>query len=146
MPSDNIRPIAVCVVRRGGDIFVFEARDSVKGETFYRPLGGGIEFGERSDQAVRREMKEELGAELLNEKLIGVLENIFVYEGKPGHEIVFVFQADFADRTLYNRELSMGREDNGAQFPAMWKPLEEFASGRAILYPEGLAELIWEAG
>ncbi len=41
MPAENIRPIAICVVRRGGDIFVFEARDTIKGETFYRPLGGG---------------------------------------------------------------------------------------------------------
>ena len=146
MPSENMRPIAICVVRRGGDIFVFEARDTVKGETFYRPLGGGIEFGERSDQAVRREMLEELGADIINIKQIGVLENIFVYEGEPGHEIVFVFQADFTDRALYDRELSVCKEDNNAQFPAMWKPLEEFSSGRAILYPQGLAELIRESG
>ncbi len=142
MPSENIRPIAICVVRRGGDIFVFEARDTVKGETFYRPLGGGIEFGERADQAVRRELLEEVGAELVNLQQIGVLENIFIYQGKPGHEIVFVFQADFADRALYDRELSICKEDNNAQFPALWKPFEEFASGRAILYPAGLTDLL----
>jgi 8-oxo-dGTP pyrophosphatase MutT (NUDIX family) len=142
MPSESIRPIAICVVRRGGDIFVFEARDSVKGETFYRPLGGGIEFGERGDQAVRRELMEELGAELIHVRQIGVLENIFIYEGKHGHEIAFVFQADFADRAFYNAEISVCKEDNNAQFPAMWKPFDEFATGRAILYPAGLTDLL----
>ncbi len=142
MISENIRPIAICIVRRGGDIFVFEARDTVKGETFYRPLGGGIEFGEPSERAVRRELMEELGAELVDLKQIGILENIFTYEGKPGHEVVFIFQAEFADRGLYDLENATCIKDNGQEFPAMWKPFEEFAGGRAILYPAGLADLL----
>jgi 8-oxo-dGTP pyrophosphatase MutT (NUDIX family) len=146
MISKDIRPIAICIVRRGGDIFVFEARDTVKGETFYRPLGGGIEFGERSEQAVRREMMEELGAELVNLTQIGILENIFTYEGKPGHEIAFIFQAEFADRGLYGLETATYIKDNGKQFPAMWKPFEQFASGRAILYPAGLADFLRKHG
>ncbi|OGO08532.1 MAG: hypothetical protein A3K46_05665 [Chloroflexi bacterium RBG_13_60_9] len=142
MHSNPIRPIAICIVRRGGDIFVFEARDTVKGETFYRPLGGGIESGERSEDAVRREMMEELGAEITGLRRIGVLENIFTYEGRLGHEIVFVFQADFLDRTIYDQKSAMGMKDNNEEFPAMWKPLAEFAEGKAILYPDGLLELI----
>ena len=142
MINETIRPIAICVVRRGGGIFVFEARDTVKGETFYRPLGGGIEFGERGEQAVRRELMEELGAELINLKPIGVLENIFTYEGSPRHEVVFVFQADFADRTIYDLKTAMGMKNNNEQFPAMWKPISEFSQGKAILYPDGLLELI----
>ncbi len=142
MLSNHIRPIAICIARRGGDIFVFEARDTVKGETFYRPLGGGIESGERSEDAVRREMMEELGTEITGLKKIGVLENIFTYEGRPRHEIVFVFQADFTDRTLYDRDFATCTEDNGVQLPAMWKPISEFARGKAILYPDGLLNLI----
>ncbi|MBN2086268.1 MAG: NUDIX hydrolase [Anaerolineales bacterium] len=142
MNNETIRPIAICIVRRSGDIFVFEARDIVKGETFYRPLGGGIEFGERADQAVRREMMEELGVALINLRQIGMLENIFTYQGRPGHEIVFIFEADFAERAMYGQKSAIGIRDNNEQFPAMWKPLSEFAEGRAILYPNGLLELV----
>lgn len=42
----SIRPIAVAVPRRGEDLLVFEYHDSTKDETFHRPLGGGIDFGE----------------------------------------------------------------------------------------------------
>ncbi len=89
-------------------------------------------------------MREELGAEITGLRQIGVLENIFTYQGCPGHEIVFVFRADFSDRAIYDLQTPVGIKDNDEPFPALWKPLEEFASGRSILYPEGLLELLLE--
>ncbi|WP_213001960.1 NUDIX domain-containing protein [Winogradskya consettensis] len=80
-----IRPIALAVPRRGNDLLVFEYHDLTKGETFYRPLGGGIAFGEAAEAAVRRELQEELGAGLLDVRLAGVLENIFHAFGRDGH-------------------------------------------------------------
>ena len=64
MTAPPIRPISICIVWRGGEILVFEGRDETEDVTFYRPLGGGIEFGESSEDAVRRELREEIGAEL----------------------------------------------------------------------------------
>jgi ADP-ribose pyrophosphatase YjhB (NUDIX family) len=60
----NIRAKAVCVCRDGDRILVGPGTDAVKGQTFYGPLGGGVEFGERAADAIRREMLEELGVEL----------------------------------------------------------------------------------
>jgi len=77
-----IPPISICVIRRGDEILVFEARDEKRDLTYYRPLGGGIEFGERSDDAVRRELYEEIGAELDELRLLTVIENLFELEGK----------------------------------------------------------------
>lgn len=139
-----IRPKAVCVVRRGGEILVSAAADSVKGETFYGPLGGGIEFGERADDAVRREIREELGAELAETRLLGVLENLFVYEGRPGHEIVFVFLGRLADASLYARDELRWTESDGTEWIARWHPLDFFSPGGPPLYPEGLMELLRE--
>ena len=142
MSAPSIRAKAVCVVRRGDEILVNEAYDPTKGETFYGPLGGGVEFGERAAAAVRREMREEVGVELADVALLGVLENIFTYDGRPGHEIVFVFEARLADPALYGREAIEGDEE-GLRFVARWVPLDRFAAaGAGPLYPEGLYELL----
>ncbi len=93
-PPRHIRPIAICVVKRGDSVFVFEGYDSVKNQTFYRPLGGAIEFGELGSDTVTREMREEIGADLVNLRYVAALENIFVLEGHPGHEIVLVYEGD----------------------------------------------------
>jgi 8-oxo-dGTP pyrophosphatase MutT (NUDIX family) len=90
MDTTRIRPIAVCLFRNENRILVSEGFDTVKQYYYYRPLGGGIEYGESSREAIVREIQEELGARVENLQLLGVLENIFVYEGQLGHEIVFV--------------------------------------------------------
>ncbi|WBC11087.1 NUDIX domain-containing protein [Micromonospora sp. WMMA1947] len=138
MPS--IRPVALAVPRRGADVLVFEYRDSTKDETFYRPLGGGIEFGETAEAAVRRELREELDADLLDVRLLGVLENLFHAFGCDGHEIVFVFDCRLADQSLYERD-AVGEIRDDAGTKVMWRPLNSFDAG-SPLYPAGLTELL----
>lgn len=74
-----ICPIAICVFRNNNRILVFEGHDSIKNETYYRPLGGGIEFGESGEEAIRREIMEELHSEIEELKHLGFLENIFMF-------------------------------------------------------------------
>jgi 8-oxo-dGTP pyrophosphatase MutT (NUDIX family) len=138
---ERIRALAICIFRRGNDILVIEAVDSVKGETFYRPLGGGIEFGETSAAAAAREVREEVGAEICELRYLGTLENLFIYEGTPGHEIVQVHEGQFVDRVLYAKATIIGAESDGTPFRAVWKPLESFSSS-APLYPTALKELL----
>jgi ADP-ribose pyrophosphatase YjhB (NUDIX family) len=138
----RVRPKAVCVCSRGDAILVNAAYDAAKGETYYGPLGGEIEFGERAADAVARELREEVGAELADVRQLGVLENLFVYEADPGHEIVFVFDARLADASLYARAALVGEESNGVRFEARWLPLSTFAPGGPPLYPDGLYALL----
>ncbi len=138
----QIRPIAICLFRKNGRILVAEGYDSVKGETFYRPLGGGIEFGERSEDALRREMREEINADVSALHYLGVLENIFVFNGKIGHEIVLVYEGELIPYGLYDQAVILGKESNGEGFHVMWKSLNEFREGKSILYPSGLLELL----
>ena len=138
MPA--IRAIALAVPRRGDDLLVFEYHDPTKDQTFYRPLGGGIDFGETAEAAVRRELREELGTDLLAVDRLGVLENIFHAFGRAGHEIAFVFDCRLADRALYERDqLGPVLDDPGAR--VMWRALDHFGDDRP-LYPHGLAELL----
>lgn len=71
---------------------------------FERPLGGGVEFGESSLDAARRELREELDVELEELSLLGVLENRYERAGVAGHEIVFVYSARLADPAGYDWE------------------------------------------
>ena len=99
----RIRPIAICLIRQGDRLLLHEGVDTAKGIRFGRPLGGGIDFGETSRAAAIREIREELGAEITDVELLGILESIYIYEGAPGHEIVFVYSGRFVDETLYDQ-------------------------------------------
>lgn len=70
---NQIRPIALCVFHHNNRILVFEGYDKAKDEIFYRPLGGGIEFGEMGEYAVRRELKEEINVDIDDMKFLGML-------------------------------------------------------------------------
>lgn len=79
----KIRPLALALIKNSkNQILVSNGRDSVKDETFYRPIGGGIEFSESGRSALAREVMEETGLEVSVSPVFAVLENIFEYEGR----------------------------------------------------------------
>jgi 8-oxo-dGTP pyrophosphatase MutT (NUDIX family) len=140
----RIRPLAICIFRHHSRILAAQGYDSVKNEYFYRPLGGAIEFGETSVDTICRELMEELNAEVDKESLkyLGAVENIFTFEGNPGHEIVMIYDGALKDPRLYDQELILGKEANDEEMRVVWKEIDEFGEGKAILYPTGLLELI----
>jgi ADP-ribose pyrophosphatase YjhB (NUDIX family) len=142
MQQKRIRPLALGIFRHDGRLLVFEGHDPVKGEAFYRPLGGGIEFGETGAQALAREIREEIGAEVTKLRYLGLCENIFTSAGEIGHEIVLLYEAELADKALYEREIIEAVEPDGVTFKALWMPLSAFADGRVPLYPGGLFVLL----
>ena len=140
MSSTQIRLIALGVFQRDGKILVMEGFDATKGERFYRPLGGGVEFGERGHETVVRELQEELGAEVQAVRYLCTLENIFVYRGNPSHELVLMYDGEFADEAWYQKEIIHGVEADGEPIIAVWKSLSEFGPDQPPLYPNGLLE------
>ncbi|MFW9078930.1 NUDIX hydrolase [Pseudomonas sp. P2757] len=141
MAEQRIRALALCVFHHQGKILVNQFRDPVKQQTCYRPVGGGIEFGETSSEAVIREVQEELGLAITDLRLLGTLESIFVYNGKPGHEIVQVYDAAFADAGVYEQAQIDGHESDGSPFTAKWHDSSSF-SEQSPLVPVGLYALL----
>ena len=76
--------VEVCVFRHRTRILVARGFDDVKNEAFLRPLGGAVEFDEMVLDALRREIREELGVEISDPVQLGVLENVFTYRGPLG--------------------------------------------------------------
>lgn len=143
--TEQIRPLAICIFRQGDRILVGEGYDPLKREQFYRPLGGGIEFGERGEETIQRELMEEIQAEVEDIRYLTTLENIFTFNGGRGHEIVMVYDGRLKDAALYAREVIEGAEFDpfrNAPLKAVWKRLDEFGDGKAILYPPGLLEYL----
>ena len=138
----RIRPIAVGLVWSAGRLLVEHGFDAVKGQAFHRPPGGGIEFGERALDTVRREFLEEMNVAVTPTRLAGVIENIFEFEGRPHHEIVFLIEARFEDPHMYDRAEFEIQEADATRTIATWKSLDELAAGNAPLYPEGLLGLL----
>ncbi|MGE8063582.1 NUDIX hydrolase [Pseudomonas sp. NPDC089569] len=141
MSEQRIRPLALCIFHHRGKILVNKFFDDQKQLTLYRPIGGGIEFGERSADAIVREVQEELGLSIHDVRLLGTLESIFTYAGKPGHEIVQVYDATFDDAGVYERTQIEGFETDGARLHTQWCDSSDF-SPVSPLVPEGLHELL----
>ncbi|UZN03365.1 NUDIX hydrolase [Cellulomonas sp. S1-8] len=134
-----VRALALAVIRRPGtsQIFVDEVVEPTTGLTFHRPAGGGIEFGEAASQTVVRELQEEYGLAITVGRQLGVLENLFTYDGRPGHEIVLVFEAELAHAGDYAAERRPCLDQ--PLVTGVWRSLSEDA---VPLYPDGLAALI----
>ena len=100
-----------------------------KGEgTYYRPIGGTIEYGERSTDALVREYKEELNVDIIVRKYIGCVENIFKVDGNLGHEIIQLYSVGFKDKINYTRDLFEVVEGKKKAY-AKWIPLADFING-----------------
>lgn len=134
----KIRCIAIAWIQHQQQIFVLEGFDPIKNDYYYRPIGGGIDFGETGLAAVQREFQEETQLALENVKYLATLENIFIYKGRPGHELVRLYQADFVDQWIYQTPEITAYEDSGKAFRACWVDLAEFETGAKRLVPEDL--------
>jgi ADP-ribose pyrophosphatase YjhB (NUDIX family) len=86
----NIEFIARGIIFQKGKILLCKRKD---GDYYFFP-GGHIEFGELAEDALKREIKEEVGAKVKKCKFVSVLENVFRDKNKTTHEINLVFQAE----------------------------------------------------
>ena len=132
----QIRVIVLALIRDDNRIFVSEGYDRAKQSTFYRALGGGVEFGETSRVALEREFQEEIQAELTNIRYLNCIENLFTFDGRQGHEIIQLYQCDFADPQFYQIESLTFSETPERKHRALWIDIAKFKSGELRLVPE----------
>ncbi len=127
----------MCLFSKNGKTLASKGFDEVKNETFYRVLGGGVEFQEKSEDAIRREIQEELKCEVENLELVTVVDSIFTYLDKRYHDVVFLYRGDLSNKDLYAQE-KISIIEPYAIYEAEWIPIEDIVSGKKILYPSGV--------
>ena len=135
----EIRPVVLGLAIRNNKLLVGEGFDNVKNETFYRCLGGGIDFLEKSYDALKREFLEEIGASIIVKDFLGISENIFTYKGKNAHELILFYSIDIPDKD-YKDEYHI--IDGKADYMAKWIDIDDFKNKSKILYPEEVFKYI----
>ena len=137
------RAVALAVIRhpRNDTILAVCFHWDDTGDPFYRPAGGGIDYGETSEAAVHREIREELGAEIVAQRLLTVAENIFTDErGELAHQIMFLWEVSFVDPALYDREIFVDHDDIVRE--AHWVSPADLAARGIPLFPVALREAL----
>ncbi len=140
-PQASIRAISIGLIRRRDELLVMAVRDDNNQIKGWRPPGGGVEFHESAREALVRELSEELRQSVRCGKQVCVLENIYQHEGCPGHEVVFVFEAEFSDASAYATE-DYAFADAGIRNNVTWRRCSEFVQRSTLLFPDGLAEYL----
>lgn len=106
---------------------------------FHRLIGGSVEHGETHRDAIIREIDEELGARIIDLRHLGMIENIFRFNGELGHEIVALYSG-----TLDPSPADEGgtlTESDGSVVPVEWRPISG-ADPAIPLYPAGAEEWV----
>jgi ADP-ribose pyrophosphatase YjhB (NUDIX family) len=139
-PRQAIRPVAIGLLRDGDRLLVAEVRNDDGGLKGWRPLGGGIEFGETARDALRREFLEELGVdvEITGDPMI--FENLYEHADHTGHEIIFAYPVQVADAAVRRHDRFQIDENSQAVW-VEWVAIERFARGE-VLFPLALGPLL----
>lgn len=128
------------VLRRpDSDEFLVQRLDTPQNEPFYRPIGGGVQRGETTADALEREFREELDVTVEAGAVCGTVENVFHWDGERESEIIVLREATFTDASLYERDHFDGIDAGGAvEYDASWRSVTELRAAEDPLYPEGI--------
>ncbi len=137
-PNLAIRGKSIGIATHSNRILVCEVLDDSGNLKGWCPVGGGIEFGETAEEALKREVFEELGCGIQIMGLPFVVENIFEHHGFKGHEIVFAFPIGFNDPNIYAKKRFQIVESRGTTHWVEWIDIEHFRNKKEVLFPEAV--------
>lgn len=143
LASKRPRPIAIGLIRRDDEILVFKITDKLTGAESYRPLGGGIEYGEKSEVALVREFMEEIQAKVRPLRLLTIVERIFEREAQQRHQYVFLYEAEFENPSFYKKDIFLIHEpyDTTPSY-GIWISIEKCKNGELTVAPSEVLDYV----
>ena len=139
------RPVAIAVIMRGAELLVY-AVPHPKGGVGWLPPRGIIELGHQGSDVAVRAVREQLGVEVVDPSLLGILEHDYPYPGVEAHEHAEAYSVRFSDPGLYEREQFDCVEAEGVRSTCIWMKLADFNSRVARLYPHGVTVFVYLRG
>lgn len=115
-----------------------------KGQPYYYVPGGRIRMNEKSEDAVKREIKEELGIEVNVKRMLWVNENFFKEETlqEKFHEVCFFYLVETKEEEFIKKSSEFIVDEEGKIHTYYWKSLDEIQN--INLYPQFLKEKMKE--
>jgi 8-oxo-dGTP pyrophosphatase MutT (NUDIX family) len=83
---------------------------------------------------------EELGFDVRPTSLLGVLENLFEFEGSTCHQIAHVYAVESRDIDALELDADLMVRDEGS--PVRWYRRSELHAANPPLYPDGILQLL----
>ena len=121
---------------------------------YYYIPGGRVSLHESAEDAIKREIKEELRIDVKVNRILWSVENFFVEEtnGETFHEIAFYFLLDLLDLSILERSNPFVLKEGGEQrLRFYWKSIRElkdlymyplFLKDRILSLPQTLEHII----
>ena len=128
MSEQYVRVRACGVFPRGDEVLLIRQHNDA-GVARYMTPGGGVDFLEPVEDAVRREMREEVGVEVTALRYVGMFESLGeTPDGTPAHGISLVYEVATDDAAIYQQDV-VAIDDNGSPFTAVWIRVGDVPSG-----------------
>ncbi len=119
MAEKTARVRACGVFRRRDEVLLIRQYNDA-GVARYMTPGGGVDYGEPVEDAVRREMREEVGVEVSALRYIGMFESLGeAQSGDLVHNVSLVYEVATHDEGIYRQDV-VPVDDNGNPFTAVW--------------------------
>ena len=105
--------------------------------------GGYVELGETTEEAVKRELVEEIGKDVIVKKYLGVVENYFINKfSKKMHEISFYYLMDFTHLNIEESNFTLIENDKGHNIKLDFKWINRDELDKFDIRPNFLKELL----
>lgn len=112
------------IIRNGTKVLLHKGIEEKRGTL----PGGRVMAGERTDEALIRELKEEIGADIKIIKERSFIENFFNFEKKQKdyHELLMTYEAEFIDKDFYKKDKIEAKEEHKkGKLEFIWKEIED---------------------